>query len=266
MSARLDAHIARLKARGYDWPIPWADVEALGYDEDCRTVAYRCVAGKPSIGWAETEGVTMDMRWTVDQCDARFMQQVVRYARKVEAMCTVPPNPNQLGAFVRLAYNIGFAALAKSTALRKHNEGDFEAAARAISLFDKYTDPQTKQLRVSPVLSARRARERARYLTPVDDTPREGMPQAVTPESSLAASPIAQGGAVTAATGAAAGASALADQFGTASGFLASLKGIGAEVADFVGLPPKVMLAAVLVAAGCWVWNWRRRQREGGWA
>lgn len=254
-STRLDKHIDRLRTRHADWPIPWIDVEALGRSEDCRQTAYRCIAGRWSIAWGETEGVTPEMHWTLDQCDARFLQQVTRYARKVEAMCTLPPNANQLGAFVRLAYNIGLAALAKSTAMRRHNAGDFAAAARAISLWDKYTDPQTGQLRVSAGLSARRALERARYLTPLDDAPREPMPQAVEAESGLAKSPILQGAATVGAGG-----------LGLAGTALEQGKVIADKVQEFVGLPWQALLAGVIVIAVVVIANQRSKQRDQGWA
>ena len=42
-----------------------------------------------------------------------------------------------------LAYNIGLEGLKKSTALRKHNEGDYDAAARAFGLWNKAKNPAT---------------------------------------------------------------------------------------------------------------------------
>ena len=259
---RLDDHIRRLANRNAAWPIPWVDVQALGRSEDCRLVAYRCIAGVPSIGWGETEGITLDMRWTPDQADARFTQQLTRYTRKVEALCTESPNENQLGALVRLGYNIGLAALARSTALRQHNAGNAQAAARAMLLWDKYTDPATGQHRTSPVLAARRAAEAARYLAPVEGAPTEPMPQAIAPESKLTASPIAQGGAVTAA----AGATTLASQIDDAQGLLASAKALAAQAAEIVGVPLPVLLGAVLLAAGVVCLVQRHKQRQGGWA
>lgn len=263
---RIDEHIARLKGRCYDWPIPWEDVESLARDEDCRTTPYRCIAGQWTCGWGETEGITPDMRWTLSQCDARLLQQVARYARKVEAMLDVPANPNQLGALVRLAYNIGLSALARSTVLRRHNEGDFQSAARAFALWNKFTDPSTGQLAVSNGLTARRARETARYLASAEDTPAERMPQAVAPESDLAASPIARGGAITAGTGIVATASALAEEAKGASDVAAKFHDIAKQVADWVGLPPLVLFGAVLVIVGVIVIRQRANQRAKGWA
>lgn len=263
---RLDDHIARLRARNYPWHAPWDAVEALARSEDCRLVSYRCIAGVWTIAWGETEGVTANMQWTEDQCDARFLQQVHRYLRKIEALLTVPANENQLGAFLRLVYNIGFGAFAKSTALRMHNRGDFEAAARAFGLFNKVRNPATGQLEVARGLTIRRAQEAAAYLTPPDGAPHERMPQAVEGESSLAKSPITQGGAATVAAGAVTAGASVAEQFEGASTTLASVKVLASQVADFVGLPPGVLLAAVLIAAGIAVVKWRARQRAGGWA
>lgn len=264
MSARIDAHIARLKGRSWDWPIPWSAVELMARREDCRLVAYQCIAGVWSIGWGETAGVTADMRWTEDQADARYLQQVRKYAARVEALCTVEPTPNQLGAMTSLAYNIGLAAFAKSTVLRQHNAGNFDAAARAFALWNK--------ARIGGVLQAvrgltlRRAAEAALYLTPDDDAPGERMPQAVEAESKLSASPIARGGVVTAGAGVATAATTIAGQLDGANATLASVKAIADQAVQFIGLPPGLLLAGVLIAAGWVVYHWRREQREQGWA
>lgn len=263
MSTRLDSHVARLKARNYAWPIAWEAVELMARREDCRLAAYQCIAGVWSIGWGETSGVTPDMVWTEDQADAHFLQQLRKYAARVEGMCTVPPSAHQLGALTSLAYNIGLAALAKSTVLRKHNAGDFDAAARAFALWNKARVAGVLQ----PVrgLTLRRAAEAALYLAPTDDAPGERMPQAVEAESSLAKSPIAQGGAITTAVGVVAGAKGLTDSLAGATGTLASVKAFGDQVGEFLGLPPLLLLAGVLIAAGFTVMKWRKRQREEGW-
>ena len=271
---RLDDHIRRLQNRNYAWPIPWADVEALGRSEDCRLVAYLCPAGVPSIGWGETAGgITLDMRWTEDQCDAVFFKEVCRYTSRVESMLEKPANPNQLGAMVRFTYNIGFrrdkptkAGFYWSSVRRLHNEGNYTAAARAFGLQNMYTDPDTGQKVVSKGLTARRAAESAAYTRPVEGTPKERIPQAVEGESSLSASPIARGGAVTVATGAVAGASSLADQLGGVSDTLASAKEFAGQVVDFIGLPPGTLGAVILVLAGYYVMKWRKKQRDEGFA
>jgi len=176
-------------------------------------------------------------------------------------MITVHAEPNQLGALVSLAYNIGLEALAGSTVLRRHNAGDHEAAARAFALWNK---ARVKgQLQVLPGLTARRAAEAALYLTPEPDAPRERMPQAVAAESSIAASPIAQGGAVTAGTGALALLTEVGEQAAPVGGTLEKLKAI---VVGTLGVPPEWFAPVVLVGAGAAVLWWRYQQRKQGWA
>ena len=273
MSARIDAHIARLKARGWEWPIPWAAVELIARKEDCRLDAYPCIAGKPTIGWGETQGIRLGMRWTEDQADARFHQQLRKYAARVDALCKIDPTANQLGALTCFAYNVGFGdpkakppipGFETSTVLRQHNAGNPDAASRAFGLWNKATVGGV--LQEVRGLTLRRAAEAAMYLTPEDDAPGERMPQAVAAESSLAKSPIAQGGAVTVAAGAVTGASTIAEQLGEASGTLASVKSVAAQVVEFVGMPPSAILALVLIGAGVAVYHWRAKQRAEGWA
>lgn len=74
----------------------------------------------------------------------------------------LPPTPNELGALVSLAYNIGVDALAGSTVLRRHNAGDREGAAHAFAMWNKAR--VNGRLRVLPGLVKRRAAEAALYL------------------------------------------------------------------------------------------------------
>lgn len=291
--ARIDIHLSRLKARSLNWPVPWRAVDALGRKEDCRLVAYLCSAGKPTIGWGETEGVSLGMRWTEDQCDARFHQQVVKYAHIVESMLTQSATPNQLGALVMLAYNIGLGALKTSTVLRLHNRGDFAGAARAFSLFNKITDPITKAKRVENGLTARRLFEAAMYLEPEEGAPAPRMPQAVEGESTLLASPLVKLGVSAIGSGGVVGVAAVdpaspapsatvgaADQLAqvgqlaaqatdTASAVAvasSSIKTGVSALAGFLHMPPLALLALGLVGIGAGVIYWRRRQRMEGWA
>lgn len=272
MASRLDAHIARLKARDFNWPIPWEIVEDLARREDCRLVAYRCPSGVWTLGWGETEQVTPGMSWTGDQCDSRLYMELCEYTRKVEAMLNLPANESQLGALVSLAYNIGLRGdkpkkgLYWSSVRRLHNAGDTAGAARAFGLYNQARNPATGRLEVLAGLASRRASEAAFYLRPVEGAPSERMPQAVAPESSLGKSPINLGGAATVLTGIATGASTVSEQLGTATGVLASAKSFASQIVEIVGVPPGVLAAVVLIAAGLLVMHWRKKQRDGGFA
>lgn len=252
----------RLPDPNLPWPIPLAAVAIIAEREGCRLRTYKCPAGVWTIGWGETDpakarpGATC----TQEEADRWLLEDLQRRTAGVQAMLTVHAEPNQLGALVSLAYNIGLAALERSTVLKRHNAGDHEAAARAFALWNK---ARVKgQLQVLPGLTARRAAEAALYLTPEPDAPRERMPQAVEAESSISASPIAQGGAVTAGTGALAMLQELGGHAGPVGDSLAKVKAV---VVGTMGVPPEWFAPAVLLAAGAAVLYWRWKQRSGGW-
>jgi len=242
------------------WPVPWAAVELIAQSEGCRLQAYRCPAGVPTIGWGETENVRMGDTCIQAQADLWLVTDLQRRTRTVEGLCTRTPTRNQLGALVSLAYNIGTEALRGSTALRQHNAGNDQAAARAFALWDKARVGGA--LTVLPGLTARRAREAALYLTP-DVYPDEPLPQAVESESSLAASPIARGGTVAAGVGVLEAVRQAGDSVG---GLKPAMDAIRATLVDTLGLPVEWLLPAVLVGAGIVVVRWRWLQRSGGWA
>lgn len=248
------------------WPIAMAAVAEIALSEGLRLKAYRCPAGVWTIGWGETEGVRPGDTCTKEQADRWLLEDVTDRAKAVRRMCAVEPSENELGALVSLAYNIGLEGLRRSTVLRQHNAGNRQAAARAFGLWNKARSPRTGQLEVLDGLTARRAREAALYLTPDDPADAGAMPQAVEAESSLAKSPINAGGAAAVGLGGVTAITQVADQAQQASGALATIKGAALQVADFVGVPPGVLLAVGLIAVGWLVISNRVRQRREGWA
>lgn len=243
------------------WPIPLPAVALIAEREGCRLRAYRCPAGVWTCGWGGTDGVTPATTWTQAEADQRLCSSLTTRALQVAAACTQHPSPHQLGAMVSLQYNIGAAAFAGSTVLRAHNRGDWQAAARAFTLWDKAR--VNGVLTALPGLTARRAAEAALYLAPEPDAPHEPMPQAVAVESSIAASPIAKGGAVTVGAGVVTG---LAEAAGSLQGLAEPIRQARALLVDTLGVPPSWILPLVLVAAGWLVLRWRLQQRTDGWA
>lgn len=263
--------VRALLARPITWPCHVSAVEMIATEEDCRLKAYRCPAGVWTIGWAETEGVKAGMRWTQEVADERFREALQEWTAGVEkALGGAYANDHQMAAFLCLAYNIGLPAFQRSTVLRLHKRGDYAGAARAFALWNKRRDPKTGQLVEDDALTARRAREAARYLTPVDDeTVEQRLPQAVAAESSLARSPIAQAGAVTATVGAASAAGQLADVLQPAQDLLgqaAPLAAQASQIAGSAGISTQIVVPLALLAAGVVVMYWRWKQRDGGWA
>jgi len=264
------------------WPIALAAVALIAQAEGLRLTAYLCPAGVWTLGWGETEGIRPGMRWTKAQADQRFCDSLTECTHRVQTLCSryvngrlhpVPTNDNELAALVSLAYNIGLQALAKSTVLKAHQRGDKAAAARAFALWNKATVNKVKQ--VLPGLVARRAAEAALYLTPVvdHDTPPAPMPQAVSSESSLATSPIAQSGAVTAGAGALTLLSTVKDNASSVADTASAIAPVATQARDavqavsgFLGIPTPYLLAAALLVAGVAILVHRYKQRAEGWA
>ena len=247
------------------WPIPYAGVQLLAEYEQgptggCALQAYRCPAGVWTIGWGETDGVRPGDVCTPQQADRWLHEDLTERAAAVREMCSRKPSPHELAALVSLAYNVGLSGLRQSTALRQHNAGNAQAAARAFGLWNKAR--VGGQLVELPGLTARRAREAALYLTPdADAQPR--MPQAVEAESSLARSPIAQAGAVIVGAPVVELATQASEGVGALKPAVTAVRGL---LVDTLGVPADWALPALAFVVGLIVLRWRLRQRSEGYA
>lgn len=100
--------------------------------EGCKLKAYPDpgTGGDPwTIGWGSTgPGIKPGVVWTQQQADDRLAADVKKFGDSVKDSVTYPANPNQMGAMISLAYNIGLAAFRSSTLLRKLNSGDVHGA------------------------------------------------------------------------------------------------------------------------------------------
>lgn len=114
--------------------------------------------GKPwTIGWGSTgPDVTPATVWTKEQCDARFDQDIQKYANAVsEAIGNAPTTQNQFDALVSFHYNTG--AIRTATLTKKHKAGDFVAAQAEFLRWNKNAG------RVMKGLVRRRAAEAELY-------------------------------------------------------------------------------------------------------
>lgn len=110
--------------------------------EGCRLDAYPDPGsrdGHPwTIGYGSTgPGIAKGVRWTQEQADARFAADLdAKYGKAVNDMLgDAPTTQSQFDALVSLCYNIGIAALKKSTVMRKHKAGDYPGAAAAFNMW-----------------------------------------------------------------------------------------------------------------------------------
>lgn len=222
----------------------------------------RHLDGSPwTIFYGDTLGVKEGDTGTKAEAEARLAMRLERdYVRPILAACTIPPTPNQLAAMACLAWNIGMGwkgatkppgaqdGFRQSSVLRAHNRGDFAAAARAFSLWNKARGKE------DPVLVARRAEEAALYLTPEPEAQAEPapVPQRVDPESSMARSPIITSTTVATSTA----------TIGVAAEAARGVKDIRESLGDWL---PWILVAVAIVATGYAIWN-RIEQRRRGWA
>lgn len=129
--------------------------------EGLRLEAYRCPAGIPTVGYGHTgSDVREGMVITPGEADRLLLSDVARFERGVEALagrCT----EGQFSALVSFAFNLGLQTLQKSTLLKKHLAGDYEAAARQFASWNKAR--VRGQLVPLAGLTARREAERMLY-------------------------------------------------------------------------------------------------------
>ena len=105
--------------------------------------AYKDAVGVVTIGYGTTAaadvGISprLGMVITEPEAEAYLKAAVDKFAAQITKDMRRKPTPNQFGAMVSLAYNIGPGAFSKSSVLRKFNAGDIEGAADAFALWNK---------------------------------------------------------------------------------------------------------------------------------
>ena len=142
--------------------------------KDGSCAAYLCPASVWTIGFGCTEGVKPGMVWTAGEAEAGLRREIAKFETTVNRLVTVSINQNEYDAMVSLAYNIGSAGFARSTLLRRLNNGDRSGAAKAFEMW------KSGGGRVLPGLVSRRQREAALFLKPVEASDEPFMAQSVT--------------------------------------------------------------------------------------
>ena len=128
--------------------------------------AYRCPAGKWTISWGVTEGVTAGMCITPANAEKMLVDAIApREAALNKLVQGAPTNANQFSAMLLLLYNIGADNFAGSTVLRKHRAQDYAGAAAAFASWNKAH--VNSELVVLKGLTTRRAEEASLYASTV---------------------------------------------------------------------------------------------------
>jgi lysozyme len=129
--------------------------------EGLRTCAYLDAAGIWTIGYGHTgDDVRSGVRIDAAEAEALLRQDLAAAEEAVHALVTQPLAQPSFDALVSFVFNIGAAAFAGSTLLRKLNAGDIEGAAAEFERW-RYAGG-----RVLPGLLRRRIAERTLFLSP----------------------------------------------------------------------------------------------------
>ena len=104
--------------------------------EGCQLKAYKCPAGKWTIGYGHTAGVKAGDVWTRKQADEALAKEIEEYGKGVLQACpSLAETPNRLAACISLAYNIGIGNFAGSSVAKYIRRGEYRAAADAFGMW-----------------------------------------------------------------------------------------------------------------------------------
>lgn len=127
--------------------------------EGLRLTAYQCPAGKWTIGYGHTgPEVHAGIKITEAEASAHLIKDVESAANYVRRVIGVTLNPNQFGALVSLAFNVGVFGQGLRLALNSKN------VDKAIKIWMTYTLVKGVP---SDGLTRRRAKEVALFQSPV---------------------------------------------------------------------------------------------------
>lgn len=116
--------------------------------------AYRCSAGKWTIGYGHVNGVQEGDEISPSEAEQLLVEDLTAIADDLNRLVNVPVSESQYIALLSLAFNIGGTALKKSTLLFHLNHKRYDEAAEE---FDKWIYAGGKP---SEGLKRRRAAER----------------------------------------------------------------------------------------------------------
>lgn len=120
-------------------------VEHVKRWEGLRLTAYPDPGSRDGTPWTIGYGHTSDefmkvhkgLKITMKQAEDALVNDLNETAAKVEQLVKVTLTDNQFGALVSFAFNVGVAAFAKSTLLKKLNAGQYGAVPTELARWNK---------------------------------------------------------------------------------------------------------------------------------
>lgn len=110
--------------------------------EGLRLEAYLDSVGMPTVCYGETKGVKLGDSYTKAECDAMLAREIIAYRDDLRPAFTAETLRDRMPvtrdvAFTSLAYNVGVSGTARSTAVRRLNEGSIDGACTAIGWWNR---------------------------------------------------------------------------------------------------------------------------------
>lgn len=130
--------------------------------ESLKLDSYKDQAGVWTIGYGTTKlnGAPVTPGMTINErvAEALFYGEIDRVVKVVTRFVVVPLNQNQLDALVSFCYNVGDGAFISSTLINYINNRKV-ITEDLFTRWNKYTDPNTGEKKVSNGLTRRRKSE-----------------------------------------------------------------------------------------------------------
>ena len=227
-----------------------ASLDLIRRFEGWRSKAYKCSAGVLTIGYGHTSSAgapRVKPGMTISKADGEeiLRRDVENFAKGVRRLLKVDLNPNQFGALVSFAYNVGLGNFKKSSVLRVANARQFDRVPRRLALWNKAKGKVLKGL------VRRRGDEGALFMTPVSAAVSDAE-EPINDKSHIdepVGKPMTQS-----TTNIAAIITALAGVTGTLSG---SMKELGSAIGGQYG---SVAAIAIMAAGAFWIIRERRKK------
>lgn len=158
--------------------------------EDGMVHAYRCPAGKWTLGFGATKGIRSGMKCTVDEAEQRLIHDLDEHGKIVKKYVDVPLTQGQYDALVSFVFNLGGGAFQGSTLRKRLQAGRYDEVPEQIMRWNKArVDGKLQALRG---LTRRRAAEAAVFSSDAQLPSDEGGPEMPQKPSAAAPKPLTQ--------------------------------------------------------------------------
>ena len=140
--------------------------------------AYRCPAGRWTIGYGHTHGVRSGMNITKAEAEDLLLKDLEEAVEQVMSCVKVDLSQAQMDALASFVFNLGIGNFKSSTLLKKLNKGLYDEVPEQIMRWNKAR--VNGQLTELSGLTRRRTAEAALFMMDAplaDDDPRSLMPQ-----------------------------------------------------------------------------------------